>query len=395
MGGRWRSAVGYASAMTLLAWAAVILALVISGSAVDALLGLRRLGRLALADPIVGPVPRVSIVVAARNEARGVEAGMGSLLAQRYAALEIVAVNDRSTDDTGAILDRLAMGEPRLRVVHVADLPSGWLGKNHALSLGAAAASGSWLLFTDADVVMQPDTLSRAIGHAERTGLDHLTVLPDLILPGLLKCFTVAFVVWFSAYVRPWKASDPKSRFFVGVGAFNLVRTTAYHRAGGHEPIRMRPDDDLKLGKILKRSGARAEAMSGLDMVSVEWYHSLGEAIDGLMKNTFSVVEYYSLLLLSGALFYLLVGFGPMAMVAFGSGPVQLVGVFTIGCQLLVHTLTARETNAQGYAGAFYPLAALLMSWILIRALVLNLWQGGIVWRGTFYPLSDLRKNRV
>jgi hypothetical protein len=381
--------------MTPLGWASVVLALVITWSAVDALLGLRRLGRLALADPIAGPAPRVSIVVAARNEARGVEAGMRSLLAQQYAALEIVAVNDRSTDETGAILDRLAMGEPRLRVVHVADLPPGWLGKNHALSLGAAAASGAWLLFTDADVVMQPDTLSRAIGHAERTGLDHLTVLPDLILPGLLKCFTVGFVVWFSAYVRPWKASDPRSRFFVGVGAFNLVRTTAYQRAGGHEPIRMRPDDDLKLGKILKRSGARAEAMSGLGMISVEWYHSLQGAIDGLMKNTFSVVEYYSALMLGGACFYLLVGFGPMAMLALGSGPVAVCGGVTIVSQLLVHTTAARETNAPWYAGALYPVAALLMSWILIRALALNLWQGGIVWRGTFYPLAELRKNRV
>mgnify|MGYP001237708278 CR=1 FL=1 len=254
--------------MTLLGWAELFLCLFITATSLDALLGMRRLGRLALADPIAGPAPRVSVVVAARNEARGVEAGMRSLLAQHYPALEIVAVNDRSTDETGAILDRLALGEPRLRVVHVAELPAGWLGKNHALALGAAAASGAWLLFTDADVVMQRDTLSRAIGHAERTGLDHLTVVPDLILPGLLKCFTVGFIVWFSVYVRPWKASDPKSRFFVGVGAFNLVRTTAYQRAGGHEPIRMRPDDDLKLGKILKRSGARAEALSGLDMAS-------------------------------------------------------------------------------------------------------------------------------
>lgn len=320
---------------------------------------------------------------------------MRSLLSQDYAALEIVAVDDRSTDATGAILDRMAQGEPRLRVVHVSELPAGWLGKNHALSLGAGVASGAWLLFTDADVIMQPDTLSRAIGHAERTGLDHLTVLPDLILPGLLKCFTVGFVVWFGAYVRPWKASDPRSRFSVGVGAFNLVRATAYQRAGGHAPIRMRPDDDLKLGKILKRSGARSEALSGLGMISVEWYHSLGEAIDGLMKNTFSVVEYYSIALLGGALFYLVVGFGPPAMLLLGSGPVVWIGGVTLASQLVAHTAAARETNAPWYSGALYPLAALLMSWILVRALVLNLWQGGIVWRETFYPLAELRRNRV
>ena len=381
--------------MTLITWLLAGFCLFVISSSLDALLGIRRLGRLVAAPPWEGVTPRVSIVVAGRNESRGIEAGMRSLLAQNYPALEIVAVNDRSTDDTGAILDRLAEGERSLRIVHLTELPAGWLGKNHALSLGAAAANGEWLLFTDADVVMRPDTLSRAIGHAERNHLDHLTVLPDLILPGLLSCFTAAFVVWFSSFVRPWKASDPKSRFSVGVGAFNLVRVSAYLRAGGHEPIRMRPDDDLKLGKILKQSGARSEAMSGRGMVSVEWYHSLGEAIDGLMKNTFSVVEYYSLLLFNGSLFYLLVGLGPLAMLLFGAGPIPWFGSLTIAGQLLVHSFAARETGAPWYAGAFYPLAAVLMAWILIRALVLNLWQGGIVWRGTFYPLSELRRNRV
>ena len=156
----------------------------------------------------------------------------------------------------------------------------------------------------------------------------------------------------------------------------------------------------LLLNGIEDRIGAlapkdQADYLLLRGMVSVEWYHSLGEAIDGLMKNTFSVVEYYSLLLFNGSLFYLLVGLGPLAMLLFGAGPIPWFGSLTIAGQLLVHSFAARETGAPWYAGAFYPLAAVLMAWILIRALVLNLWQGGIVWRGTFYPLSELRRNRV
>lgn len=376
-------------------WIVVIWCVGILIAGIDSLLGLRRLVRLKTVEPIGAGAPLVSVIVPARNEARGVEAGVRSMLAQQYSALEVMAVDDRSTDETGAILDRLAATEPRLRVAHLTELPPGWLGKNHALAAGAALAQGEFLLFADADVVLAPDTLSRAIGRMTQSGIDHLTVLPDLILPGVLRSFAVGFVVWFSGYIRPWKASDPKSRCSVGVGAFNLVRRSAYERAGGHERIRLRPDDDLKLGKIMKQSGGRAEALSGRGMISVEWYHSIGEAIEGLMKNTFAVVEYRPLLLLGGAVVALLVGLVPVATALLGHGAVAWVGLATVLGQLVVHCLAAEEAGEPWHAGLLVPFAAVLMAWIMTRALVLNLWQGGIVWRGTFYSLAELRRNRV
>ena len=382
--------------MTLLGWLVIGFCVAVVVGSLDSLLGLRRLARLSESAPVTGAGPRVSIVVAARNEERAVEAGMRSLLAQQYPALEIVAVDDRSTDTTGAILTRLARGEPRLRVLHVAELPSGWLGKNHALALGARAASGEWLLFTDADVVMRPDTLARAIGHAERAQRDFVTVLPDFILPGaLLRSFGVAFVIWFGSLIRPWKARDPKSWFFIGVGAFNLVRASAYARAGGHERIRLRPDDDLKLGKILKRSGARCDALTGHGLVSVAWYHSLRETIDGLMKNAFSAVEYQPVLMVGGAALIVLIGVGPLALALVGEGVVAIAGWVTVVCQLVIHAIVSGETGVPKRAALLYPAAALLIAWILLRAMTLNLWEGGVRWRGTFYPLSELRKNRV
>ena len=373
---------------------ALLLGLVLGG--VDLLLGIARIERLAELPPLAGPAPLVSMVVAARNEERNVEAAARSLLAQTYPALEILAVDDRSTDRTGAILEALAARESRLTVVHVRELPSGWLGKNHALSFGAAAARGEWLLFADADVIMAPDAISRAIGYAERRGVDHLTILPDTLMPGLLlKGFVCVGIVIFGLALRPWKARDPKSRHFVGVGAFNLVRASAYRRAGGHEPIRLRPDDDIKLGKILKQSGARSDVLTGRGMVSVEWYRTIGETIDGLMKNSFSVAQYRPVLMVAGAVFYLIVGLAPLAAAILGAGPVRLLGGLAVVVQLLVHLAVAREAGLPKASVLFYPIIYVLFAWILLRAMVLNTVQGGIVWRGTFYSLEELRKNRV
>lgn len=383
--------------MTLLGWAMLLLLLGIAGLAIDFRVGLGRLRRLADAVPReAAGAPLVSIVVAAKDEARAIEAATRSLLRQRYPSFEIVAVDDRSSDGTGAILDRLAQDDPRLRVVHVRELPPGWLGKNHALAIGAAAASGEWLLFTDADVVLQPETLALAVGQAERQGLDHLAVLPDIRMPGLLlQAFGVGFVCWGLVILRPWKASDPRSWRFVGIGAFNLVRAAAYARAGGHAPIRLRPDDDLKLGKLLKRSGARGDFLLGRGLVAVEWYDSVAAAINGLMKNTFSVVEYRVLPMLAGVPLYLIGGLGPLLAVLLGSGPVRWLGAAAVLIQLGVLLRGAGETGTPRRAALLYPIVSVLFAWIILRALVLNLAQGGIVWRGTFYSLAELRRNRV
>ena len=382
--------------MPFLGWAMLGLLLFIVASGIDILIGLSRIEPLAGVAPRSGPGPLVTLITAARDEARGIEAAARSLLAQDYPALEFVMVNDRSSDQTGAILDRLAVQDSRVRVVHVGELPPGWLGKNNALARGAAAARGEWLLFADADIVMDPTTVARAVAYVERSGLDHLTLLPELVMPGLLlKAFVSSFVIWLSAYLRPWKARDPGSRRFVGVGAFNLVRASRYAAAGGHQPIRLRPDDDLKLGKLLKRSGARQDLVLGRGLVSVEWYHSLGEAIDGLMKNSFAAVEYNPVLMVAGAAGYLVIGLGPLAAALLGHGVVQVLGAAGAGFLLVTHFRGAREAGAPLRAALLYPVVSVILAWILVRALVLNLRHGGITWRGTFYPLSELRKNRV
>ncbi len=378
-------------------WFAVVILGLTVLIALEALIGNARIGRLFDTPPgAPGSVPRLSVVVAARDEERNIGTALRSLLAQDYENFEVVVVDDRSTDQTGPILERMAASDSRLRVVHVAELPAGWLGKNHALHVGAGQASGEWILFTDADIHMDPSTFGRAIRFCGERGVDHLAIAPTLILPGLLlEGFGVFFLWSFLLFAKPWKARDPKSWFHVGVGAFNLVRRSSYQAVDGHRSIRLRPDDDLKLGKILKRAGFRQDALSGTGLLSVEWYHSLGEMIPAFEKNMFAGVEYSILLSLAGGLAQLAAGVVPIVALGFTTGPTQLVLAVQVGLSLAVFAALARSIKSRPAVALIYPVVVLLFVYILWRTMVVNLVSGGIQWRGTFYPLRELKANRI
>lgn len=377
-------------------FAGLVLALTLA-LGLEVALGVRRLPRLRDLPPAPPqPAPGVSVIAAARDEARGIEAAVRSMLRQQYPELELVVVDDRSTDGTGAILDRLAAEDDRLTVVRVDQLPAGWLGKNHALHLGAERARGDWLLFTDADVHLAPDAIARAVGYAETRGVDHLAIAPELDLPGpLLKAFGVHFLYSFMSFAKPWRARDPKSWFFVGVGAFNLVRRRWYETVGGHRPIALRPDDDMKLGKILKRAGARQDALRGDGMLRVEWYHSLGELVRGLEKNMFAGIEYNPLVSVAGGLAQLAAGVAPVILVPFTSGATQGLLAAQVAATLVTMAGLTRVMRVPPAVALLYPVVTALFTFILWRTMVLNLAHGGIRWRGTFYPLDVLKANRV
>jgi len=374
---------------------AILTTLMLAGAAVDFALGFRQLRSLSGFAPSGGG-PRVSIVAPARNEARNIEAAVISLLRLDYPDLEIIVVDDRSTDDTGAILERLAREHQRLRVVHVAELPAGWLGKNHALQLGAGAASGSLLLFTDADVIFEPTAVRRAVALMEHDGLDHLAVIPDVHVPGLaLNAFVTAFSVFFSLYARPWKARDPRSRHHIGIGAFNLIRADVYRAIGGHNPIALRPDDDLKLGKLIKTRGYRQDAAFGNGFLSVEWYASIPEAIDGLMKNAFAGVNYSLWAVIGSTTGLFLVNVWPFVALLVTDGATRAFNAVNVALIVGIVWNSARF-SPKALAGVIgYPFAAILFGYIIWRSALIALLTGTVTWRGTAYPLSDLRANRV
>ena len=374
---------------------AILTTLVLAGAFADFATGHRRLRSLKDATPDSAGPP-LSIVAAARNEARWIEAAATSLLRLDYPDLEIIIVDDRSTDETGAILDRLARRHSRLTVKHIAELPDDWLGKNHALWVGAAEASGALLLFTDADVLFEPSTVRRAVALMEQDGIDHLTAIPDARVPGFaLKAFVAAFGVFFSLYSRPWKARDPRSRHHIGVGAFNLIRADAYKAIGTHRAIAMRPDDDIKLGKLVKKHGFRQDVVYGQDFLVVEWYASLREMIDGLMKNAFAGVN-YSLLAVAGSTAALvLVYVWPVLALFVTRGVTQALYGVSVLLIVLIFWISARYGGGSPLYVLAFPAAALLFAYIIWRAALLAVFRGTVTWRGTAYPLARMRANRV
>ncbi|MBA4136164.1 MAG: glycosyl transferase [Opitutus sp.] len=375
---------------------AVLALLLWLGAAAEVMRGNRRLRQLVRLDaPAPAVWPRVSLVFAARNEAATVGAAVPTMLALDYPDLELIAVNDRSEDATGAILEKLAANEPRLRVDHVRELPPGWLGKNHALHHGAARATGAWILFTDADIHFAPDALRRAIAHAEAAQLDHLAAVPQLHNRNdALGICVGAFSLLFAMFLRPWKISDPRSAAHGGVGAFNLVRASTYRRLGGHAPIRLRPDDDIKLGKLMK-SGGRSEFVLGAGAISVAWYATVGELVRGLTKNAYAGVDYRAWMIVGGVAAHVVFFFWPLAALFVASGKAWTCYAIAVVAMLAVAVDNTRFDGGRWWHGLFFPAGVAVLDYILVRSMVVTHWQRGIVWRGTHYPLRELRANRL
>jgi glycosyltransferase involved in cell wall biosynthesis len=351
----------------------------------------------AEAEETIDRYPSVSVVVAARNEEAGVGKALGSVLDQDYPGnLEVLAVDDRSTDRTGEIIAGLAALRPdRLRSLEIEQLPDGWLGKNHALYRGAAEAGGEWLLFTDADVRFSPDCLELAMRYAQNESLDHLTLAPELLSHGVaLKSFVTAFTFVFGVTQRPWRASDPGAREAVGVGAFNLLKREAYLRAGTHEAIPLRPDDDMRLARLLKDAGYAQGVAYGTGCVSVEWHQTLGGAIKGLEKSIFPGVDYRLSAIVAAALFLFLTNVWPFAGVflarrrairlLFGADVLAVLAMYAYGPEVSGYSLSPP------YA-ALHPFGMGTFIYAAFRSAYVALAKGGIEWRGTFYPLRTLK----
>jgi len=342
-------------------------------------------------------LPRLSVVVPARDEGSTIGRAVGSLLAQDYPDLEIVVVDDRSSDGTGDVLRELAAKNPRLLVLRVDDLPAGWLGKNHALWRGAERANGEWLLFTDADVVFAQGALRQAVAYAVAEGLDHLTLAPHLVARGLaLRAFVAFFGYAFIALWGAYLANDPKSNRGVGIGAFNLVRRSAYELIGTMRAISLRPDDDIRLGRRLRGFGFRQRVLNGNELLSVEWYPSLAAAISGLEKSMYSSLEYRAadavgvLLYLGATMVWPFVG----VFLLGGIDRVLLAVVVACLMAALLETyrqsMSRRLTPAALVVAVLLPFSAACFGWAIVRSVYLAETRG-VRWRGTTYPLSLLR----
>ncbi|MCL6444617.1 MAG: glycosyltransferase family 2 protein [Alicyclobacillus sp.] len=384
-----------------------------------------------------GDVERVSVIVAARNEEKSIARTLDSLVHQSYPLVEIIVVDDRSDDGTPDEIGRVIRRYPQaqIKMVTIRTLPHGWIGKNHALYVGALAASGDWLLFADADVYFHPDAIRRAIWFVHRHRLQHLTVAPRLLSRGyLLRLLTGFFVLMLLLFARPHYAIRKHSGAFAGIGAFNLIRRSVYHAVGTHQAMPLRPDDDVHLGKLVKRAGYRQCFAVAEDFIEIVWYSSLREMIRGMEKTPLAALRYSAMLLvvymaalvlLYGGLYAGAIwGVAHIASVSLGRihGTSSVSGVSSV---LSVSATGNEPTVATGFAGLsvsailcagalvlllvvdgmllnylrfpvhqiiLLPVGLSLYVYAFVRAVVLLKQRGGLMWRDSYYGVDELRR---
>jgi len=361
------------------------------------IIGALKMKDLAHVDPVSGArQPLVSIIVPACNEEATIEPALRSLLQQDYPNLEIIVIDDRSTDGTLHLLQRMQRKFPRIRIRQIQELPQGWLGKNHALQTGADMARGEILLFTDADVIMEPTTLSRAVHYCTDNQLDHLTLIfRNTSCNGLLNAMVVDTFAGLFVLLRPWQVHNPNSRAFIGVGAFNMISVQAYRQLGGHGSLKMHPIDDVMLGKKVKQLGLHQDCLLGGKFVQVRWYGTVGEMNRGLLKNIFALYGYRiscALTAIAGIIVMTIVP--PWGMLLAGE-TARILFSLTLLCRLAVFSITARMIQLRPIPLLWSFLTPYLIVRIIVTAIRTTIGNQGIEWRGTRYSLGELKKQEA
>jgi glycosyltransferase involved in cell wall biosynthesis len=381
--------------------AGTILALAWFSRIVDAAIGMPSVADISTPEWDREPAsnPRVSIIVPARNEEEDIEASLRTLLALDYDSYEVIAVNDRSTDRTGEILERVAREtavHSRLRVIHHRELPAGWLGKTHAMWTAANQATGDWLLFTDADVLFKPDSVRRALAYAEAERADHVVVFPQMIMKRPGEYMMIAFFqTMFVFGHRPWKVADPKTKDHMGVGAFNLIRRSVYEAVGTYEALRMEVLDDMKLGKVVKNAGFAQRNVFGADLISIRWARGAKGVVENLTKNFFAVLSFQWWRTLISAFGLAFLNLMPFLGVCLAHGWERVPYAIAVLSMFLIYVGMSWRSRVPAYYFALHPVSTALFVYTLLRSMFHTLRNDGIVWRGTKYPLEELRKGMV
>ncbi len=391
--------------MTYFHWiAGGLLALAWFSRVVGAAIGMPKVTDIALPEWDRNPVapqgnPRVSIIVPACNEEETIEQGLTRLLSLDYDNYEIIAVDDRSTDGTGEIMDRVAAGSAahgRLRVIHIDTLPTGWLGKTHAMWIAAKQASGDWLLFTDADVLFKPDALRRALAYAESEHADHVVLFPRMIMkrPGE-KMMIAFFQTLFVFGHRPWKVAEPDTKDHMGVGAFNMIRRSVYEAIGTYHALRFEVLDDMKLGKVVKTAGYAQRNVFGEDLISIRWAKGALGVVRNLTKNFFAVMSFQWLRALLSCLALAFLNLMPFLGVWLAHGWSKVLYGVALLSMYLIYFGMSSMSSVPSYYFFLHPISTLLFVYTMLRSMMVTLWHGGVTWRGTKYPLEELKRGLV
>lgn len=352
----------------------------------------QRLLRLEQFTPLTDDrLPPLSLIVAARDEGKSIGPALNSILNLEYPVLEVILVDDRSSDDTVAIARSIQEFHPRgerLRLIENRELPDGWLGKVHAQHLGVTSARHPLILLTDADVVFSRDALKRAVSAQQMLGADHLAVLPRLVTKGFWEPAVAAYLEWLVVILfRP--SSLHRSRYrFVGVGAFALLTRDILSRVEWMEPLRLQVIDDGYLGLMVKARRGRQYLLVGRDDLSLRWFTGLTGFLKGLEKNAYAAVGYSFPLALVTAL-AISAPFWSVALLALTS-PFWALTLYLL--MTLTAFLVGSVQRTPAWPAVTLPLASLAVACAFVRSAFLAEKRQAVVWRDTAYSLPRLRK---
>ncbi len=412
--------------------AGIILAAVWFSRILEAAIGMPKIADVAQPQwdrkpPTPNGEPRVTIIVPARNEEDDIRATLESLLVLDYSNYEVIAVNDRSTDATGLRMDEVAglcgagapahvptvpalragsawacpepakgSVRPTLNVIHIANLPAGWMGKTHAMWTAGKQATGDWLLFTDADVLFKPDSLHRVVAYAEAEQADHVVLFPRMLMDHAGERMMIAFFqTMFVFGHRPWKVADPRAQDHMGVGAFNMVRRPVYDAIGTYQALRMEVLDDMKLGKLIKNAGFAQRNVFGEDLISLHWVKGTFGIVENLTKNFFALLSFQWPRTVASIFALAFLNLGPFVGLWLAHGWARLPYAIALASIFAIYYGMSRLSDVAPYYFFLHPVSTSLVMYTVARSMTLTLWQGGIVWRGTKYPLDELRRGMV
>ena len=360
--------------------------------------GLSRQRRLLATSDLrltTSDAPFVSILVPARNEEQRVlESCIRSILAQDYGQFEVIAVDDRSTDNTGAILKRLAQGDERLTVIEGAELPPGWLGKPYAMQQALNHARGEWILATDADMIFEAAALRTALGRALENNADALTLIPRFETGSFWERVMIPTWEWvFLMFTIFYRINDPKSDRAAGIGGFFLVRRTVLDRAGGYEGLKDEVMEDVRLAERIKRVGAQLIIDRAPALIRTRMYRTFGEMWECCTKNWFSGVNFsFPLALLCVGSMYLgavvpaLIALVSVLAMAFGAGAelnlVVVPAALSWLVQVLVMAIASRRSGVPVAYALTAPLGLALLYAMLFDSGVRIITGRGVTWKG-------------
>jgi chlorobactene glucosyltransferase len=351
--------------------------------------------------------PLVSILVPARNEEeRVLERCIRSILSQDYGNFEVIAVNDRSTDSTGSILEKLAKADERLRVIDGEELPPGWLGKPYAMQQALNDARGEWILATDADMIFEPAVLRTAMDRALESNEDAITLIPRFETGSFWERVMIPTWEWvFLMFTVFYRINDPKTDRAAGIGGFFLVRRTALDRAGGYEALKDEVMEDVRLAERIKRLGARLMIERAPALIRTRMYRTFGEMWECSTKNWFSGVNFsfpFALLcvvsMYLGAVVPALIALAAAIAIASGADLISLFIPAALSWlfQVLVMAIASRRSGVPAIYALTTPLGLALIYAMLFDSSIRITTGRGVTWKGRrIYERRGVRPPRM